>query len=101
MANKKAKGPRSKSRHKLRRRGKHTKATVTKLLKKFEVGQRVHLIIDGSHHSGLVPSKYKGHTGRVIGKQGSAYKIKINDMNKEKILITTPAHLKEVKEGKI
>jgi large subunit ribosomal protein L21e len=61
----------------------------------FDVGQSVHLSIDPSVPDGRFHQRFNGHTGEVVGTQGSAYKVRINDRGKEKTLLAGPAHLHE------
>jgi len=60
----------------------------------FETGQTVHLSLDPSVPDGRFHPRFDGHTGEVVGEQGSAYKVRITDGGKEKVLIATPAHLR-------
>jgi large subunit ribosomal protein L21e len=60
----------------------------------FEEGQTVHLSLDPSVQDGRFHPRFDGHTGEVIGTQGAAYKVRINDRGKEKVLLATPAHLR-------
>jgi large subunit ribosomal protein L21e len=60
----------------------------------FDAGERVHLRIDPSVPDGRFHPRFNGHTGKVLGEQGSAYRVEITDGEKEKTLIVTPAHLK-------
>jgi large subunit ribosomal protein L21e len=64
----------------------------------FDAGQKVHLRIDPSVPDGRFHQRFNGHTGEVIGKQGTAYKVSINDRGKEKTLLVGPAHLHEQTE---
>ncbi|MEF8784554.1 MAG: 50S ribosomal protein L21e [Haloarculaceae archaeon] len=59
----------------------------------FEDGDSVHLKIDPSVADGRYNPRFDGHTGVVIGKQGTAYKVQINDGGKDKTIIVKPAHL--------
>ncbi len=60
----------------------------------FEPGQKVHLAIDPSVRDGRFHPRFIGHTGEIVGTQGAAYKVRITDGRKEKVLITTAAHLR-------
>jgi large subunit ribosomal protein L21e len=60
----------------------------------FEEGQTVHLSLDPSVQDGRFHPRFDGHTGEVVGTQGSAYKVRIDDRGKEKTLLATPAHLR-------
>ena len=59
----------------------------------FEAGDRVHLKLDPSVHKGRFPPRFIGHTGTILGRQGGAYRVEINDGGKRKTIVTTPAHL--------
>ena len=59
----------------------------------FDIGESVHLRIDPSVPDGRFHPRFNGHTGEVIGTQGTAYKVQINDRGKEKTLLAGPAHL--------
>ncbi len=89
-----SKGPRSGSREKLsndpRERG---QSPPQRSIESFDPGDAVHLRIDPSVPDGQFDHKYNGHTGEVVAEQGTAYKVRIEDKNKEKFLIAAPAHL--------
>lgn len=59
----------------------------------FDTGQKVHLRIDPSVPDGRFHQRFNGHTGEVVGTQGTAYKVRVNDGGKEKVLLAGPAHL--------
>lgn len=63
-------------------------------VQQFDEGQKVHLKIDPSVPNGRFHPRFIGHTGIIIGKQGAAYKIRINDGGREKTIIAKPAHLR-------
>lgn len=88
------------------------KVTVNKMLQEIPEGSKVDVHIDSSVHSGLPDKRFKGKTGTVVGKQGSAFLVVLKDGNKEKKLVVGPAHLriskgvqapvkKEIKEVKV
>ena len=60
----------------------------------FDEGQKVHLVLDPSVEDGRFHARFSGHTGEVLGRQGDAFKVQINDGGKDKTLIVRPAHLK-------
>lgn len=91
MANKKAKGPRAKSRQKLSAKG--PKATVNRLLQDFDKGQKVIVKINASIHSGFPARRFHGKTGVVEGKQGKACIVSVKDGSKLKRIIAHPVHL--------
>jgi len=62
-------------------------------IQEYETGQKVHLKIDPSVSEGRFHPRFNGHTGTVVGMQGRAFKVEINDGGKDKTLIARPAHL--------
>jgi large subunit ribosomal protein L21e len=62
-------------------------------IESFEEGQKVHLRLDPSNPKGQFHHRFHGQTGEVLGRQGTAYKVRIVDGDKEKTLIAAPAHL--------
>jgi large subunit ribosomal protein L21e len=88
-------GPRKKTRNKLKNHPRERGTSPPqRAIQEFEVGQKVHLKIDPSVPDGRFHPRFDGHTGEVEGKQGSAFKVRINDGGKEKTLIAAAAHLK-------
>ncbi|MFB6105784.1 MAG: 50S ribosomal protein L21e [Halobacteriaceae archaeon] len=61
---------------------------------RFEEGQRVHLKLDPSVQDGRFHPRFNGRTGTVLGTQGAAYRVEINDGGKDKTIIAKPAHLR-------
>ncbi len=93
MVNKKAKGKRAKTRHKLKR--KTGKATITELLRPFTIGAKVQVNIRPEMHGGMPPAVYQGSFGIVKEKQGSAYKVDLKKGKLSKTVIVQGIHLKE------
>ncbi|PSP72421.1 50S ribosomal protein L21e [Halobacteriales archaeon QS_3_64_16] len=62
-------------------------------VERFDEGEKVHLRLDPSVADGRFHPRFNGQTGEIAGEQGSAYKVRIVDGGKEKILIVTAAHL--------
>jgi large subunit ribosomal protein L21e len=85
------KGTRGKLSNKPRERG---ASPPQRAIQEYEVGQKVHLTLDPSVSEGRFHPRFNGHTGTVVGTQGRAFKVEINDGGKDKTLITRPAHLK-------
>jgi len=94
LTNKKAKGVRAKTRDLFKRKG--SKLSVSRLLKEFKNGDTVQININSSSHSGLPFRRYQGITGKVVGKQGSAFRVSLKEGNAPRIIITTAAHLKQL-----
>ena len=92
MANKPAKGWRAKTRHKIS--GKGSKVTVNQILKEIPVGSKVDIKIKASMQGHGMPfRRYHGMTGTVVGKQGSAFKVALNNGNQAVELLIGSAHL--------
>ena len=68
---------------------------VNQYLQEFAVGDSVHISLVVSEPSGMPYPRFNGRTGVVEGKQGNAYKVKIKDGDKDKVLLITPVHLKK------
>lgn len=90
-----SKGPRHGSRRTLsndpRERG---TSPPQRAIQVYEEGQTVHLRLDPSVLGGRFHPRFNGHTGEVVGRQGSAFKVRINDRGKEKTILATAAHLR-------
>jgi large subunit ribosomal protein L21e len=63
-------------------------------VEEFETGEKVHLKTDPSVPDGRYHPRFDGHTGTVVGKQGKAFKVQINDGGKDKTVIVKAAHLR-------
>lgn len=87
-------GPRNGTRDKLsndpRDRGTSPPARA---IAEFDEGQKVHLKTDPSTAAGRFHPRFDGLTGEVVGKQGAAFKVEINDNGKQKMVIAKAAHL--------
>lgn len=94
MAGKKARGHRAKTRAKITA-GK-TRATPTALLKTYEAGQTVQMVINGSVHKGMPFRRFHGLTGTVLGMQGRAVRVAVKQGNQDCELIVNPIHVKEI-----
>jgi large subunit ribosomal protein L21e len=88
-------GPRKKTRYKfkkdLRERG---LPPVTCLIRKYEIGDRVHIVCNPSIQKGMPHRRFHGLTGTILGKRGRAWMLAIRDGNADKIVIARPQHLK-------
>jgi large subunit ribosomal protein L21e len=91
----KSKGPKHGTRQKLsnspRERG---TSPPQRAVQTFEPGESVHLKLDPSVPDGRFHPRFNGHTGKVLGEQGAAYRVAINDRGKAKTIIAKPAHLR-------
>lgn len=97
----KSNGPRQGTRKKLannpRDRG---TSPPQRAIQEYEEGEKVHLKIDPSVPDGRFHPRFDGRTGEVVGKQGSAFKVQINDGGKDKTLLVTAAHMRAQNQEK-
>jgi len=68
------------------------KPTLTELLRKFTVGDKVHIIIRSS--GTFQNPKFHGKTGTIVAKAGRSYLIDVRDGNATKRIYLEPEHLK-------
>jgi large subunit ribosomal protein L21e len=66
-----------------------------KLLKEFEVGDKVVIDVEPSIRRGMPHRRYQGKVGVVMGRRGEAYLVDIKLGGKTKHLIVLPIHLKK------
>jgi len=89
-------GPRRKTRTKLRKIARtRGKLQITRILRKFEVGDAVHIDIESSVHKGMPHPKFQGKHGKIVKKLGNSYYVEIKDGNCKKQLISAAVHLKK------
>ncbi len=87
-------GYRSKTRHKLKKSVRERGTLpATRFIKKFSVGDRVHVAIEPAVHKGAPHPRFHGKTGVVVGMRGKAYLVEISDGNAKKLVISAPVHL--------
>ena len=70
-----------------------------KLSKYFQVlneGDKVSLVAEPSIHKSLYHSRFHGKAGVVLGKRGNCYEVMIKDLNKSKMIVVHPVHLKRI-----
>jgi len=91
----KSKGYRNKTRHIFR---KHTRdkgiRSLDYLLRDFNEGDVVDIIVDSGEHKGMPHRRYHGKTGEIIKKQGKAFVISIRQGNAIKKIIANKEHLR-------
>ncbi len=73
-----------------------SKISIRAFLQKFNEGDKVLISVSPNYHSGMPYRRFIGKSGVILGKQGSVYKVKVKDFNKEKIVLVHPVHLKKV-----
>lgn len=88
-------GSKRKSRYKLKKeRRTKGKISVSRYMQTFDMGQKVHLILESSLHKGEFHLRFMGKTGTVKGVRGKCYEVAIDDKGKEKMLLIHPVHLR-------
>lgn len=94
-----SRGFRSRSRNKMTKINRPGRTNpITNRMQRFKEGDLVHIIINPSIQKGQPHPRFHGKTGKVIGTQGRAYLVALNDGNKYKELIIRPDHLKLQKD---
>jgi large subunit ribosomal protein L21e len=68
--------------------------SLGRLLVNYNIGDKVDIVIEPSQQKGMPHRRFHGKVGEILRKQGNAYIVKVNDLNKEKSLIVRPEHLK-------
>ena len=94
-----SRGPRRKSRKILTKRVRERgKLGLSRLLTKYEMGDKVVVNIDSAIHKGMPHKRYQGKVGTVIEKRGKACVIEIPQSSKTvKLIIATSEHLRKHK----
>jgi len=72
------------------------KFSFTRFFQKFNEGDRVAVAQELSVRFGY-SKRLQGRTGKVVEKQGAAYKVEIKDFNKSKLYLIKPVHLIKIK----
>ena len=77
----------------VRQRG---KIKLSEYFKELKDGDRVTVISELSVMPKF-PKTLQGRSGKIAGKRGASYIVKLNDMNREKTYIIHPVHLRKLK----
>ena len=80
-----------KTRH-LARHHKPSTLNTGSIIKEFSVGEKVVIVPKGGMYN-IPHPRYKGRTGTVIEKRGSAYVIRVRIMSAQRTLIVPSIHL--------
>jgi len=92
----KSSGPRRKSRSALtksvRERG---RLGLSRLLTRYDVGDKVVVKIDSGIHKGMPHKRYQGRVGTVVERRGRAYVLEIPQTKIVKTIIALPEHLRK------
>jgi len=86
-------GTRDKLKKKPRDKG---KVSIVKQLQSFEVGEKVLIKVEPSIKGNVIHHRFMSKPGTIVEKRGSAYRVRVKDMNKDKDLFVLPVHLKRL-----
>lgn len=90
-------GSKRKARNKLRKnlrcRG---KLSLRRYFQELNNGEKVALNTESSLSNGMYHLRHHGKIGTIVGKKGTCYQVQIKDINKVKVLIVHPVHLKKL-----
>ena len=75
------------------------KISFKKYFQEFKIGDSIAVNRELSVPFGYL-KRVQGRTGKVIKKQGEAYHVEINDLNKKKYYFIKPIHLNKVEAAK-
>jgi ribosomal protein L21E len=73
----------------------HGKIQFSRYFQEFKNGDTVAVIRELAMHPKF-PKQLQGRSGVIEGKRGTHYMIRIKDLNKEKVYIIHPVHLKKL-----
>lgn len=90
-------GMRSRTRRKLSKRtGSKGRITISRLIQKFDIGQKVTIIPEPGIQSSIPHRRFFGKGGVVVKKQGRSYAVEVEDGGKRKVIFCLPVHLRRV-----
>jgi len=87
-------GKRGKTRSKFKKKG--AKVSVNDIMQEFDNDDKVQVVIDSSYHAGLPDKGFHGLTGKIVGKRGKSFEVKLNKGHKEMMVVTSAVHLKKL-----
>ncbi len=73
------------------------KLGLSRLLAKYEVGDKVIINIDPGIHKGMPHKRFQGKVGTVVEKRGRAYVLDLPQRKPSKYIIAGPEHIKRQK----
>lgn len=79
----------------LSRHHKPSRLSTSSIIKEFSIGDKVAIVPKGNGYN-IPHPRYKGRTGTVQSKRGSAYVVKVRIMGAERTLIVPSLHLEAV-----
>lgn len=71
---------------------------LSSLLREYNVGDKVAIVINSSYHKAMPHRRYYGLTGTITGRRGEAYEVEVYLGDKKKVLYVSPVHLKPLKQ---
>tara|TARA_Y100000310_G_C20676793_1_gene813555 strand:+ start:1256 stop:1546 length:291 start_codon:yes stop_codon:yes gene_type:complete len=71
------------------------KIKIRNYLQNFKESDKVVLVAEPAVQGGMHHPRFQGLAGEIVNKQGSCYKVKIKDGNKEKMVVIHPIHLRK------
>jgi large subunit ribosomal protein L21e len=72
-------------------------APLSTILRQYEVGQRVNIVIDPGFHKGMPHRRYQGRTGVISAKRGRAVIVDVPVGKAMRTLIVRPEHIRPSK----
>jgi len=90
-------GARRKTRHKLAKNVRDKgKVKLSNYLQEFKKGDSVCLVAEPAVQKGMYYPRFYGKAGKIIGKRGECYEVRIVDGNMTKTVMSHPVHLKRL-----
>jgi len=68
---------------------------LSRLLTKYEAGEKVVITIDPGVHKGMPHKRFQGKVANVVGQRGRAYVLEIPQRKTVKTIIATPEHIRK------
>ena len=91
---KKSSGYRSRTRSLLRKNPREKgKTGLSRILRAYELGDKVCVKIDSSTHKGMPHRRFQGKIGVIQGRRGRSYLVNLKIGDKDKSLIVRPEHI--------
>jgi large subunit ribosomal protein L21e len=95
----KAKGYRRKTRYLLKRKPRQRgKTGLSKVLREYQVDEKVVIKLDPSVHKGMPHRRFHGRIGVIADKRGRSYVVNVSQGNSIKEIIVRPEHITSHKE---
>jgi large subunit ribosomal protein L21e len=68
---------------------------LSRILRTYELGDKVCVKIDPSVHKGMPHKRYQGQVAKVVAKRGNAYVLEIPQTKIVKTIIALPQHIRK------